>query len=178
MHKKKIAALVAGTALAALAAGCRDTATTNANLANANSNVAIVTNANANTAANTNANTRNANGNWNASITREEYERNKEYYSEEARKRGSRIGLGANDAWLWTKVRASLLGADDLRDSTIDVDVDNAVVTLNGTVANGQQKVRAADVAKKVDGVKSVNNKLQVKADGAAGGNANANRKG
>jgi hypothetical protein len=57
--------------------------------------------------------------------------------------------------------------------------VDKNVVTLRGTVANAAQKAKAATVAK-VDGVKSVTNNLQIKADGASNanaksGNANAN---
>ena len=176
MNRNKLAALIAGTALAALAAGCdRTDNTTNG----ANSNRAVVVNSN-NTNANTNANvSTNANANTrasvNANITREEYDRDKARYEQEAKSAGRTIGTGANDGWLWTKVRASLLAADDLRDSTINVDVDNSVVTLSGTVANGNQKVKAAAVAKGVDGVKSVNNKLTLKADGASNTNGNAN---
>jgi osmotically-inducible protein OsmY len=75
-----------------------------------------------------------------------------------------------NDAWLWTKTRFDLAAADDLRDSTIDVDVDNGVVTLTGTVASAAQKTRAEQAVKSVEGVKSVKNQLKVAAD-----NANAN---
>ncbi|HVF58103.1 MAG TPA: BON domain-containing protein [Pyrinomonadaceae bacterium] len=179
MHKSRIAALAAGTALAALAAGCSNTANTNTtNGTNGNSNVAVVTNANnTNLSVNTNRAT-NANVSYNANMTREDYEKNKESYSADAKRAGSTIGSGANDAWLWTKTRAALSAADDLRDSTINVDVDNAVVTLRGTVADGKQKIRAVDVAKKVDGVKSVTNKLTVKGEGDAAGNTNANKKG
>lgn len=168
MNKTKIAALVAGAALAAVAAACSDTTNTaNTRVANVPSNTAVVTNTN--TATNTSA----ANTNrvsYNANMTREEYDKNKEGYSEDAKKAGRTIGTGANDGWLWVKTKAALAAADDLRDSTINVDVDNAVVTLTGSVADGKQKVRAVDVAKKIDGVKSVNNKLTV---AAAGGNTN-----
>ena len=168
MNKTKLAALFASAALAALAAACGDTAV-NVNV-NRGGNVA------ANTAVVTNTNTAPANvaparPNYNVNMSKEEYEKNKEAYEKERKERGSTIGTGVNDGWLWVKVRGALLAADDLRDSTINVDVDNAVVTLSGTVANGNQKVRAVDVAKKVDGVKSVTNKLTV---AAAGGNTNA----
>jgi osmotically-inducible protein OsmY len=69
------------------------------------------------------------------------------------------------DGWLWTKTRAVLATTDDLRDSTINVDVDNAVVTLSGTVATQAQKTKAAQVAKSVEGVKSVRNNLTVSAN-------------
>jgi hyperosmotically inducible periplasmic protein len=80
-----------------------------------------------------------------------------------------------NDGWLWVKTRFDLAAADDLRDSTINVDVDNAVVTLTGTVASAAQKTRADQVTKSVEGVKSVKNQLRV-APANANANANARR--
>ena len=177
MNKNKLAAfLAAGALLAVLAAGCETTTNTNTT---SNANTAVVTNtntnvnanANANANANTNANTRTTNAN----ITREEYERSKESFTEEAKRLGRKIGTGANDGWLWTKTRAALATTDDLRDSTINVDVDDAVVTLSGTVANQAQKTKAEQVARGIDGVKSVKNNLTVS---ATGGNTNQNGNG
>lgn len=68
-------------------------------------------------------------------ITREEFEKDKDRYLREAKAAGRKIGNGAEDAWLWTKTRAALATADDLRDSTINVDADDNIVTLSGTVA-------------------------------------------
>jgi osmotically-inducible protein OsmY len=116
----------------------------------------------------------NANTNSNRAPTREEYERDKERYNREAKGSGRTVGSGVNDGWLWVKARFDLAAADDLRDSTINVDVDNAVVTLSGTVASAAQKTRAEQVAKSVEGVKSVKNMLKVSA-GNANANANAN---
>jgi osmotically-inducible protein OsmY len=93
---------------------------------------------------------------------------------EPARGSGRTIGPGLNDAWLWTKPRFDLAAAEDLRDSTVNVDVDNAVVTLTGTVASAAQKTRAEQVVKTVEGVKSVKNQLKVVSDNA-NHNANAN---
>jgi osmotically-inducible protein OsmY len=160
---KKLSALVAVLVLSALAVGC-DGTTTNSN--NSNANTAVVNTANRNA---TNANT--ANSNRAAAPTREEYEKNKETYSKQAKDLGSKIGTGAEDLWLWTKERAALAAADDLRDSTINVDVDNGVVTLKGTVASQDQVKRADAIAKGVEGVKSVRNELKVGA--ATGGNSN-----
>jgi osmotically-inducible protein OsmY len=114
----------------------------------------------------------NANTNTRRAPTREEYERDKERYNREARESGRTVGSGLNDGWLWVKARFDLAAADDLRDSTINVDVDNAVVTLTGTVASAAQKARAEAVAKSVEGVKSVKNQLKV---GTGNANANAN---
>jgi hyperosmotically inducible protein len=169
MKKSKFLASVACIALAAVVVGC-DTATntnTNGNVAVVNTNV----NANANANVNRNANT----GAINANITREEYERDKDRFTEEAKRLGRIIGTGASDGWLWIKTRAMLTAADDLRDSTINVDVDNSVVTLTGTVASTAQKSKAEQVARGIDGVKSVKNELRISAD-EGNANQNANR--
>ncbi len=156
---KKVSLLIAGAALTAGLAGCQTTETTNAN-ANLNSNVAVVRNENRNAATTVNAN---------RELTREEIER-------EARGLGSRIGQGAQDAYIWSKVRGALLTANDLRDSTINVDVDNEVVTLRGSVANADQRRRAEEIAKGIEGVKSVRNELKISTMGETNTNArNAN---
>ncbi|MBA3247113.1 MAG: BON domain-containing protein, partial [Pyrinomonadaceae bacterium] len=111
----------------------------------------------------------------NANLTREEYERDRARYEREAREAGRTIGRGANDPWLWTKTRAALLAADDLRDFTIDVDVENDVVTLSGLVVNQSQKTRAGRIAQRIEGVRSVRNNLTVSAGGGTNINTNAN---
>ena len=168
--RRRITGFIAVAALAALAAGCDNTANQNAT-ANRNANV----NANATATATP---TPVANTNSNRAPTRAEYEANKERYNREAKESGRKVGTGANDTWLWVKTRFDLATADDLRDSTINVDVDKDVVTLTGTVASAAQKARAEAVAKSVEGVKGVRNQLKVQAANAnanANGNRNAN---
>ncbi|HEU5132984.1 MAG TPA: BON domain-containing protein [Pyrinomonadaceae bacterium] len=159
--RRRITGFIALAALAVLLPGCDNTA--NQNTANRNANV------NANAVA-TATPTPVANTNSNRAPTRAEYEANKERYNREAKESGRKVGTGANDTWLWIKTRFDLAAADDLRDSTINVDVDNDIVTLSGTVASAAQKTRAEAVAKAVEGVKSVRNQLKVQS-----GNANAN---
>lgn len=141
-----------------LIVGCAPTNTNTNSNTNSNANANANANAKANRGANANSNRRSANAN----ITREEYERDKDSFAEDARGLGRTIGSGANDGWLWTKTRGLLAAAEDLRDSTINVDVDNAVVTLTGTVGSAAQKTKAEQVAKSVDGVTSVKNNLTV----------------
>ena len=164
---RRFLALIALAVLSLVLPGCDNTANNNAN-ANANRNANLAASPTP-TPANTNANTTTG-----RAPTREEYERNKEQYQREAKGSGRTIGSGVNDGWLWVKARFDLAAADDLRDSTINVDVDNAVVTLTGTVASAAQKARAEAVAKAVEGVKSVKNQLKVSAGNT---NANANAK-
>ena len=159
MRNKLVAMMIGGLALAL--SGCGETANYNTN-ANANSP------ANANVAvANTNVN---ATPTPRRALTREDYERDKDRYTREAKDAGRTIGTGLNDGWLWVKTRFDLAAADDLRDSTINVDVDKDVVTLSGTVATAAQKTQAENIAKAVEGVKSVKNMLKVSAP------ANANK--
>ena len=153
--RHKIAAMTTLATLALALAGCGDTANHNAN-------------ANANRAANANAAVVNTNAAATPSprrgVSREEYERDKDRYTREAKDAGRTVGTGINDGWLWVKTRFDLAAADDLRDSTINVDVDKDVVTLTGTVATNEQKARAEAIAKSVEGVKSVKNMLKVTA--------------
>ena len=157
----KIIALITTVALGVVIGGCNQTEnenrTANAN-ANANANVPIIASSTPVPNSNQNANTRRA-------PTREEYERDKERYNREAKYSVSKVGTGLNDGWLWVKTRFDLAGVTDLRDSTINVDVDNAVVTLSGTVANAAQKAKAEQTAKSVEGVKGVKDMLKVVAD-------------
>ena len=164
---RRTTGLLALAAFAVLSLACDQTTNTNANAnVNANSNL----NANlATPAANANANA-NANTTTGRAPTREEYDRDRDRYAREARESGRTVGSGANDGWLWVKTRFELATADDLRDSTINVDVDNAVVTLTGTVASQAQKTRAQNVAMGVEGVTNVRNNLTI-----SSGNANAN---
>jgi osmotically-inducible protein OsmY len=160
MNRKTILALLAGAALS-FAAACdgNDNANTNTNAnraANANAN-AVATATPMPTPANTNT------VNWNTN--REDFNKNANNYRGEAKNKGWSIGEGVEDGWIHFKVRAALAAVDDLRDSTINVDVDKNVVTLRGTVPGTDHRKKAEDAAKKVEGVKSVTNKLEVKAD-------------
>ena len=161
---KRIFSGIISIATLAFSLACNSTGNYNGNV-NGNANRAVNANVNANLNANTSPTPR--------AGTREDYERNRERYQREAKESGRTVGTGANDLWLWVKTRFDLAAADDLRDSTINVDVDNDVVTLAGTVANAAQRGRAEAVAKSVEGVRSVRNQLKV----APSGSTNANTK-
>ena len=169
---KKVAALVASLMLAALAAGCSGD---NGNNGNANMSNMNMRNANVATNANANANANSSNANrYHSGITRQEYESNKNSYEQEAKSAGSKIGTGADDMWLWVKTRSALLAASDLTSTGIDVDVEDGVITLRGTVPSQDQVKKADDAAKGVEGKKRVVNMLKV---APAGGASNANAK-
>jgi hyperosmotically inducible protein len=73
-----------------------------------------------------------------------------------------RAGNAAADATLTTKVKTKLLADERVGGLKIDVDSNNGVVTLTGTVATAAEKNAAVALAKGTDGVKSVVDKLKV----------------
>jgi len=152
MKYKLFATLLA--VISAFAVGCSTTTNTNnANMRNAN-NTAVVTNTNANTySSNTNR--------WNANISKEEYEKNRPEY-EKNKSTTEKIGQSLEDSWLWFKTKSALMTTSNLRASTIDVDVDNGVITLQGTVADVAQKTKAVQVANGIEGKKKVVDQLKV----------------
>ena len=156
MKKIIISSIVAIAATALI--GC-ETAPTNTNVkvngTNVNSNTAVVVNDNANM---------NMAVNSNKEMTRADFDRDKAKYEAEAKEAKSSIGQGANDLWIWTKTRAALTAVDELRDSTINVDVTNDVVTLKGTVGTAAQKDAAVKTAKGIEDVKDVKDMLKVDA--------------
>jgi hyperosmotically inducible protein len=81
---------------------------------------------------------------------------------QDAKTSASNTGGGINDSWITLKVHSQFVPEDALKDSDIDVDTSNGVVTLNGTVASAAGKARAAAIAKSTDGVKSVTDHLRV----------------
>jgi hyperosmotically inducible protein len=75
----------------------------------------------------------------------------------------SNAGDAAGDAAVTAKVKTALLADTDVKGLQIDVDTRNGVVTLNGTADNQANMTKAQTIARNIDGVKSVENKLTVK---------------
>lgn len=148
---KKITLLTVVAILTMAFIGCETTKETNSNKAvvvsdNTNTNVVVPSNTSAEK----------------KEMTREDFDKDKAKYEKEAKDDKSTVGQGANDLWLWTKTKTALAGVDDLRDSTINVDVENDVVTLKGTVGTKSQQENAVKTAKSVEGVKEVKDMLKV----------------
>ena len=70
------------------------------------------------------------------------------------------------DSTITSKVKSAISSEPELSALKIDVNTENGVVTLTGTVDSQQHLDRAAQVARTVDGVKSVENQLSTKAPG------------
>ena len=68
-----------------------------------------------------------------------------------------------DDAAITAKVKTAMIAEPGLKAMKINVDTANGVVTLTGTVETPQSLERATQVAQSVDGVKSVDNRLNLK---------------
>ncbi len=72
-------------------------------------------------------------------------------------------GEQMDDGAIATAVKAKLTGDRFSNIVNIEVNVTNGIVTLAGEVPNAEVKASAEAEARSVDGVKGVNNNLQVK---------------
>jgi len=76
----------------------------------------------------------------------------------------TRAGVAIEDSFITTSVKSAVLAEPGLSSLKIDVDTKDGVVTLSGTVASPDLKTRATQIAKNTSGVRSVVDKLEVKA--------------
>ncbi len=70
--------------------------------------------------------------------------------------------IQVTDSWITSKTKIALFSDDRVKGTQVKVDTMKGVVTLRGKVDSDEAKSAAAEVAKGIDGVKSVKNDLQV----------------
>jgi len=75
---------------------------------------------------------------------------------------GAAAGADVNDSWITTKAKIVLLTTDGFSVNGVNVDTNKGDVTMHGKVATAADRTRAEQTVRKVSGVKSVNNLLQV----------------
>ena len=101
-----------------------------------------------------------------------------EVTNEAVQKGGEKAKQIAGDTAVTAAVKAKLVEDAMARAAAIHVDTDNGVVTLTGTVESEQAKARAESVARQIEGVTSVVDKLTVAPPPApVPANANQNAK-
>ena len=76
------------------------------------------------------------------------------------------VGEYVDDAKITASVKAKLTAEKAANFTKIGVETNNNVVSLTGEVDSKDQKEKAEKIAKQVNGVKRVDNKLQIKAGG------------
>lgn len=87
-----------------------------------------------------------------------------ERIAQEAREARAEIGASVDDARITAAVNAKLADDEELSALRIDVDTEAGHVVLGGEAPNGLAKTRAEQLARAVDGVLSVDNRLTVPA--------------
>ena len=73
------------------------------------------------------------------------------------------VGTTIDDGVITTKVKSALIGDPDVKSFDLQVETRKGIVQLSGFVDNTMQIERALKVARSVDGVVSVENKMSVK---------------
>ncbi len=77
---------------------------------------------------------------------------------------GKTLGENIDDAGITTAVKAKLAAEKVSTLTRIDVDTNQGVVALSGTVKTVEDKVRAERIARQVKGVRDVVNNLRIQA--------------
>ena len=77
----------------------------------------------------------------------------------------NKVGNFMDDSAITAKVKAALVDHDNIKSTDISVKTDQKVVTLSGFVESQAQAEEAVKVAKGVEGVTSVSDKLPVRDD-------------
>jgi osmotically-inducible protein OsmY len=85
---------------------------------------------------------------------------------QEAKEAAGTVAAAASDATITTKINAALAADDQLKALRIDVDTSAGRVVLTGTAPDAVSKDRATTLAKAVEGVVAVDNRLTVAAKG------------
>lgn len=78
------------------------------------------------------------------------------------------MGAAITDTVITAKVKAKLMGEQDLKQSDISVTTTNGVVTLEGSASSSKAKALAEAATKSVEDVKSVDNSLKTPASSKA----------
>ena len=85
-----------------------------------------------------------------------------EVVAEKTKEGLSKTGEVITDGWITSRVHSKFVGEDLLKDSDINVDTKDHVVTLKGTVMSAAGRARAVEQAREVEGVHRVIDTLRI----------------
>ena len=74
-----------------------------------------------------------------------------------------KVGVAVADTAISAKVKAALLGDPDVKGTDVSVETFRGTVQLSGFVDTPESARRAADLARRVEGVREVRNSIVVK---------------
>lgn len=75
---------------------------------------------------------------------------------------GAKTGAYVDDSWITTKVKSEMVADKEVPARNISVNTSKGVVTLTGMTATAHESTKAAEIAGRVAGVKSVENHIEV----------------
>ncbi len=75
----------------------------------------------------------------------------------------SKALVAVDDSVITTKIKTKLLADDEVKSTDISVETVGGEVSLSGFVDNQRQVERAVEIARGVEGVKKITNKMSVK---------------
>lgn len=75
---------------------------------------------------------------------------------------GEKSGAYVDDSWITSKVKSEMIASKHTSARNINVVTTKGVVTLSGTVNTWDELNKASEIAHGVEGVKQVENNLQV----------------
>jgi len=86
--------------------------------------------------------------------------------AERAKEQGEKAGQAMDDTKITAAVKAGILTEPGLKVLKVDVDTRDGLVTLTGSADSDQDVQKATQIASAVQGVKSVDNRLNVSSKG------------
>lgn len=72
------------------------------------------------------------------------------------------VKTAVSDSWITSKTKIALFSDDRVKGTQVSVDTKDGVVYLRGKVDSAEAKTAAGEIAKGIEGAKSVKNDLQV----------------
>ncbi len=75
---------------------------------------------------------------------------------------GTKTGAYVDDSWITTKVKAEMVADNEVAARNITVNTSKGVVTLSGTAKGQHEAMKATEIARGIQGVKSVENHISV----------------
>lgn len=95
-----------------------------------------------------------------AQTTKDKIEDKMEQTKDKAKSTTETAKVAVSDRWITSKTKISLFADERVKGTQISVDTAKGVVHLRGKVDSAEAKSAAGDIAKGIDGVKSVKNDL------------------
>jgi hyperosmotically inducible protein len=97
-----------------------------------------------------------------AQTTKDQVENKIEQAKDQAKSTTQEAKTAVSDSWITSKTKIALFADERVKGTQVSVDTKNGAVHLRGKVDSDEAKSAAADVAKGIEGAKSVKNDLQV----------------